>query len=148
MPTPTYAVTADLTRAAGGATRLVEIADFDGDGVVDAGLTDEALVKAEGLVNSYVRKVHVTPLVAPIPESIVTITADIAIWMLKGWRDALTEFDVELHADRVKWLEGIASGKVDLGAAPTTAASPFNAASSTARPSSKAVSRENTKGFW
>ncbi len=147
MASPTYATSTDLQRAAGGATRLLELTDFDDDGSEDTDLVADTLCQAEGLVDSYVRKVHTTPLVAPIPQSITTITANIAIWMLKGYRDAHTESDIERHLLRVKWLEGVAKGSIDLGATPTTAASPLNKASSTARPSSKAVSRENMKGY-
>lgn len=145
MAIPTYATS--LVDAAGGAMRLTQLLDQDGDGTDDTGLSDRVLCEAEGIVNSYVRKVHNVPLIAPIPQTIATMTADIAIFLLKGRRDALTEGDLARHEERIRWLEGIAKGRVDLGATPTTSASPHNVASSTARPSSKAVSRENLKGF-
>ncbi len=148
MAIPVYATSADLQRAAGGAERLLQIADHDDDGVLDTDLVNDVLCQAEGLIDSYIRMVHVTPLTVPIPQSITTIAADIAVWMLKGYRDAHNEADIERHDARVRWLEGVAKGSIDLGAAPTTAASPHNVASSTDRPSSKAVSRETTKGFW
>lgn len=142
-----YATRADVVVAAGGTARLLQLADFDGDSKEDTGLVDAALVEAEGLINSYVRKKREVPLPGPIPDVIRTTTASMAVWVLKRNRDALTEADVMLQEQRIAWLENLASGKVDLGINPAPPASPHNQPSATDRPTAKAVSRENLKGF-
>ena len=146
MP-PVYATRADVVIAAGGTARLLQLADHDADSKEDDDLVDSAIIEAESLINSYVRKKREVPLPPPVPDVIRTMTANIAVWVLKSRRDALTEADAMLQEQRVQWLENLARGKVDLGVNPAPAASPHNQPSATARPTSKAVSRENLKGF-
>ena len=146
MP-PVYATRADVVIAAGGTARLLQLSDFDGDSKEDTDLVDSAIIEAEALINTYVRKKREVPLPAPVPDVIRTMTANIAVWVLKSRRDALTEADVMLQEQRVQWLENLARGKVDLGVNPAPAASPHNQPAATDRAASKAVSRENLKGF-
>lgn len=146
MP-PVYATRADVVIAAGGTARLLQIADQDADGKEDTDLVDAALIEAEGLINSYVRKKREVPLPAPIPDVVRTTTASMAVWVLKRNRDALTEADAILQEQRIAWLENLAAGKVDLGINPAPPASPHNQPAATDRPTAKAVSRENLKGF-
>ena len=141
-----YATEATVQRAAGGVARLVQIADQDDSSEIDSGLIDAAIDEAESLIHSYVRKVRATP-VSPAPTILVTLASNLAVYVLKGWRDALTESDQLKHEQRIAWLEGVAARKIDLGVSPTPSPSANNPAAATDRPSSKAVSRENLKGF-
>jgi len=147
MATPVYAVRADVVNAAGGEARLLQIADWDGDGVEDTGLVDGVLCEMEGFVNSFVRKVFDVPLQAPIPQTIVTITATLTVHELKARRDATTEIDDVHQEQRIKWLENLAAGRVDIGVSPPPTASSQNSTRALDRPSTKAVSRDNLKGF-
>lgn len=146
MP-PVYATRVDVVRSAGGTARLLQIADQDGDSKEDTNLVDDAIVEAEAMINSYVRKKREVPLPVPIPDMIRTMAANLAVYTLKMWRDALTDADVVLQEQRIAWLENFAAGKVSLGVNPAPPPSPHNRPAATDRPSSKAVSRENLKGF-
>jgi len=142
----TYASRADVVLAAGGEARLLQITDFDGDGLEDSGIVTDAVDEAEAQINTYARKRFATPF-DPVPESIRRLAANLAVYVLKARRDALTESDDRLQDARLDWLAMLANGKVDPGISPAPAASPHNAPSTTDRPSSKAISRENLEGF-
>ena len=142
----TYATRADAVIAAGGVARLVQLSDFDGSGTEDETLVDDAMDEAEGVINSYMRKRFEVPLVV-VPEIIRRTTANMAIYFLKSRRDAVTEKDAVEQEQRITWLEGLASGKIDPGVSPKLAKSPHNNPTATERPTSKAVSRDSLKGF-
>jgi phage gp36-like protein len=144
---PLYCTEVDVARHAGGAKRLTELSDTDADGGNDSGLVDAAIDAAEALVNSYARKQYEVPFPDPAPPSIQEITAGIAVYNLKSWRDAITEGDQVKQDARVEWLENLAKGIVDPGVSPVPASSAHVAVSNTARPNKKAVSRDKLKGF-
>jgi phage gp36-like protein len=141
-----YATAADVQVAAGGVKRLLQITDIDGDALEDTGVVDAALDEAEAMINSYARKKFEVPFTT-VPEIIKRTAANLAVWVLKRNIDALTEQDSMTHDAQIEWLEGLASGKVDPGVTPSPTASAHNQPSTTDRPTSKAVSRENLKGF-
>jgi len=143
---PLYCAEVDVARHAGGVKRLTEIADTDGDGSNETGLVDKAIDASEALVNSYARKQYEVPFL-PVPPSITEITAGLSVYNLKCWRDALTESDVVKQEARIEWLENLAKGIVDPGISPVPASSAHVAVTNTARPDSKAVSRDKLKGF-
>ena len=143
---PDYATQAEVQRHAGGERRLTEIADHDGNGVIDTGLVDLALDEAEALINSYARKQYEVPM-NPVPPSIREMAAAMAAHNLKRYRDALTERDLVLHELRMDWLKGLGKGTIDPGISPAPATSGHVAAAATDRPKSKRVSRNNLKGF-
>ncbi len=143
---PNYATRADVVVAAGGLARLLQIADFDNDGLEDTGLVDGAIDEAEGLIDSYLRKKREVPLAAA-PQVIVRMAANMAVYVLKARRDAVTENDRLLEEDRIKWLENFAKGLVTLGVDPAPASSPHNQPRVSDKRSSRDESRENLKGF-
>lgn len=141
-----YVDRAVLISAVGGNDFLVQLADMDGDGVEDAGVVDSAIVDAEGMVNSYVRKLFATPL-SPVPAAIVGVTKRITVYLLKQQRNnAVTELDRLQYEDDLKWLKLLSKGEVDPGIA-SLAPSGHNRTTSTQRRSSKHASRESLKGF-
>jgi phage gp36-like protein len=141
-----YSVSADVQQAIGGAARLLQLADHDGNGVIDTGVVDDAIAEADAIINSYARKVREVPI-SPIPEIIKRMSANLTVWVLKRRRGALDDTDVINHQDDIQWLTNLSVGKVDLGVNPAPAASPHNVPTVTERPCSKAVSRESMKGF-
>lgn len=147
MASPTYASRADVIVAAGGESRLLEIADHDGDGQEDEFLVDTYICDAEGEANSYIRQKFEVPLIAPIPSAIRTNVAGWAVYMMKSDRDAATEGDELKHERRIKWFELLAKGLVDPGINPAPAASPKNAPRYTDRDTAKKVGRKNLEGF-
>jgi len=145
----TYTTSALVKIAVGGTSRLIELTDTDGNGREDTGVVTAAIDEAESLINSYVRKAgREVPLLAPIPPIIQTTCTQIAKYVLKRNRDALSEMDIEIHSLNLKWLADLAAKKVDLGVAVEPPASTHNPAAQTARDSDlKSVSRDNLKGF-
>lgn len=142
-----YVLRADIVNAVGGDERLIQLTDYDNDGTEDAGTVDDAIEDAEALIDSYARKVFATPFTAPIPPIIKTMAKQITVYNLRDRRDAINESDRENQVDRLKWLENLATGKVDPGIAPAPGPSGHNRSTATERPTSKRVSRESLKGY-
>ena len=141
---PDYATATDVTLAAGGVDRLLQLTDQDTDAQEDSGIVDDAIDEAEAFINSFVRKAgREVPLPAPVPFVIVKLAGRLAVWTLKQRRDALSAADDAVHEQDITWLENLAAGKVDLGVSPAPPASPHNTANASERPASRAVSREN-----
>jgi phage gp36-like protein len=132
--------------AAGGLERLTQLTDYDRDGDEDTGVVDAAIGDAEALVDSYARKVFAVPF-SPVPPIIKTVSTKIAIYFLRERRDAITDANRLDHEDRLQWLANLAKGAVDPGIEPAPGPSGHNRSTATARPSSKAVSRESLKGY-
>ena len=132
--------------AAGGAERLTQLTDYDRDGAEDSGVVEAVIADAEALVESYARKVFEVPF-APVPPIIKTISTKLAVYFLRERRDSVTDANRLDHEDRLQWLSNLAKGVVDPGISPAPGGSGHNRSSSTARPSSKAVSRESLKGY-
>ena len=142
-----YCVEADVARHAGGAKRLTELADTDANGENEPTLVASAIDSAEAMINSYARKQYEMPFADPAPPSIREMTAGLAVYQLKSWRDAITEGDQIKQDARTKWLEHLNKGLIDVGVSPNPPPSAQVAATNTARPSKKAVSRDKLKGF-
>lgn len=148
MSTARYATRADVVRAAGGAEKLVQVADHNDDGVEDDGLVNEYICDAEAFVDTYWRrKFEVTP--ATVPRAIKRLTAKLVVYNLKsdGGGQTITEREELEHEQHIGWLKDLAAGKVDPGINPSPAASPLNVGRVQPRPSSKKASREKFKGF-
>lgn len=141
-----YILRADVVHAVGGEERLLQLTDYDRDGAEDPGIVDAAIADAEGLINSYARKAFDVPF-APVPAIIKTVAKNLAAYCLRASRETITETVRVEQEDRIKWLEHLAQGKVDPGVSVAPTASGSNRGTNTARASSKAVSRENLKGF-
>ncbi len=141
-----YATRADIVFAAGGEERLLQLTDPNSDGLEDDDVINEAIIDAESLINSYVRKKREVP-VSPVPPVLRKLAAKLAVYALKEQRDAVTESDTLLQGDRIHWLEGFSKGTVVLGVNPAPTASPHNQPSASERPTSKSVSRRNLEGY-
>jgi len=141
-----YITRAEALIAVGSNERLVELTDRNGDGLEDDGILDDAIARAESMVNSYVRKKREVP-VTPAPQVLKDVAAKMTDFILKEDIGATTEKDERKHDRCIEWLEKVAAGSVVLGVNPAPAASPLNSSRSWSRPTSKAVSREKMKGY-
>lgn len=139
-----YITDDDLELAAGGAARLVEIADIDGDGTADPEVLAGAITDAEGWIDGYLRARFATPLASPTPTVKAQI-ADEGIYRIIKRRRMLTEQDVLDKTSRDLWARDVADGKIR-PSEPNPA--PSTAIRSAFRPSSAAVSRTGLKGQW
>jgi phage gp36-like protein len=139
-----YITTDDLELAAGGAVRLVEIADIDGDGVADPEVLASAISGAQGWIDGYLRARFATPLVSPTP-TVKEQVADEGIYRIIRRRRMLSDQDVVDKTARDVWARDVADGKIRPDE-PNPA--PSSAIRSAFRASTRAVSRETLKGQW
>lgn len=147
-----YSVQADLQNAIGGLDRLTQLCDWDGDGVIDAGVITAAVVKADSLIDSYASKNYTVPF-NPVPVVITTTSADLALVILRRQRQMATHDD-ELRWEQIAgpegWLSHLARGIV------TPGGDPLPLKHSTMAPDTvdstvggdRELSRGKLSGFW
>lgn len=107
----TYATQADL-EARYGAEEVLQLADRNRDGVIDAGVIDRALADADAEIDGYLGSRYQLPL-ATAPQIINVYACDIARYRL--YSDAATEEVRKRYEDANKFLRLIAEGKVKIG---------------------------------
>lgn len=141
-----YSVSADLQQAVGGADRLVQIADWDGDGVADASVIASAIAGADAEIDTYAVKLFTTPF-NPVPTAIREISARIARFKIADARGVATEAWQTQYAKDLEWLDALAKGQVAPGPDPFPAKSSVVVDKVVTRPSTKEIGREALKGF-
>ena len=140
-----YATMQDLETAAGGRTRLVQIADRDGDGVPDAEFIAAAQTKAEGLINSYAGKRYAVPVANP-SKMLVQVAAEETVYqMILRGSTGPTDAERDEADNRKTWLESLSKGLVVPSDPPPAKASTVK---NRFKRSKRAMSRERSKGFW
>jgi phage gp36-like protein len=105
----TYATQTDLEDAFG-ATEILQLADRDQDEVIDAGVIEAALARADSVIDGYLGGRYALPLATPFPPVIVATACDLARYWLHD--DAATERVREGFEDAMAWLKDVAVGKV------------------------------------
>lgn len=146
MPLP-YCAQADVEHCVGGAARLVQLLDRDGDGSADAGVLDAAIAEADALINSYASKKFEVPF-ATTPITIKTLSARMTARILHRGRAMELKEDVGAEDRDRKWLEDLARGSVLPGVEPIPAKGEIVTDTAGTRDTSKNVSRDRLKGFW
>lgn len=117
----TYATQTHLTDRYG-ADVLLELADRDGDNVVDTAIVDRALADADAVIDSYLARRYDLPL-ASTPAVLTTYAAQIAFYYLQ--RDRPTEEARADYKDALAWLGDVGAGRAELdiaGSEPATSA--------------------------
>lgn len=143
-----YATLAQIRTAAGGADRLVQLADHDEDGAVDAEVIAQAQAEVDGWIDSYAAKRYAVPLSAPSLAMQACAAAEVVYW-LRSKRSMLTDQDVAARADRSAWLKAIASGHVvPSDPLPTPATTARSAWVERDGDMPGALTRDNTEGAW
>lgn len=104
-----YASQAEIALSVGGDARLVELADFDNDGVADAAVIARAQAAADGFIDPFLRVRYATPIASPSP-SLVRLAADHAVYEMKKWRGGLTEMDLKDLENRERELKDYSKG--------------------------------------
>lgn len=143
----TYATQTNLEDACGGADRLVQLADWNRDKIADTDRIAAALAAADAEINSYLVKQRYVPLAEPYPSSIVNMAARIARFRLAQPRGMATEDMRTDYTDDRKWLKAVADGEIALDVDPQPTAASMRVDRSTARPTTKDVSRRKLRGF-
>lgn len=103
-----------------------QLTDDDGTGAIVAARVAEAIREASQEIDGYVRAHYSVPLVAPTPAMVNTICIDLVIHRLFRRRRAafgMPEDVMDQYKLRVKQLERINAGTLDLGEAEAPAAS-------------------------
>lgn len=148
-----YSTQADVQTAAGGAKRLGQLCDWDGDAAVDAPEVLAAIASADADINRYSSRRYTVPL-TPVPEGAMRMSADLAVYRLKKWRGVLDEndrtwFEANVANDRgTGWLQQLAKGEVTWDSDPEPTKHSRVRDDVHDRPSDKDVSRAKTRGFW
>lgn len=142
-----YASQTDVQLAAGGAERLVQLADYAASGSANPDVIASVLAEAEAIVNKSIQLRYAVPLAEPIPSIIRTLVAREAVWLMKLARDMVTEADLTAHTERMAVLKDIADGRMALGASPTPLKSSHVVDRATGPDDLRPVSRDALKGF-
>ena len=149
-----YCTQTDVEHAAGGAAKLLALADQDGDGVLDAVLLADAINDAERWIDSYIQRRYSVPL-DTVPDIVRRVCSAETVYILKDARDAVDSRAQSTHDEHRDWLEGVSYSRISLGVDPGPAKSSAVAAQVGNRSSntdddgdSIVVTRESLKGFW
>jgi len=140
-----YATSAEITIAAGGAERLVQLMDWDSDGVADAAVIAQLQTEVDAWIDSYAGRRFAVPIAAPT-GALRLHAAEEVIYRARLKRGGVGEEHAQAHTDRVAWLEGIARGHV-------VPSEPQPAPATSVRSvwitrDENEVSREKLKGAW
>jgi phage gp36-like protein len=139
-----YCTQTDIQHAAGGSDRLVELADYDGDGSVDAAVITSVQAEVDGWIDSYFALRYSVPVDSPT-STVVQLAAAECVYRLKGRRQGLLgDDDRREHDERKEWLLHAAKGLVR-PSDPAPAAG--DAVRSAVVVNNRDVSRANLKGF-
>ncbi len=142
-----YASQSAIELAAGGAARLVELADQDGDGTADAAVIARAQAAADSFIDPFLRVRFDTPIANP-SESLIRLAADEAVYQMRRWRTMVSQQDLEDRKERERECKDYQTGArrpdEPLPAKSTAIRSGIVAIDSDASP----VSRDGTKGMW
>jgi phage gp36-like protein len=133
---------------------LVELADWDGDGIADR--IADAITKADALIDSFASKQFHVPF-SPVPPIIAQHSATLAKLSLARRRgqlthDELEEWDSITSTDTKKpgWLYLLARGVVTPGGDPLPLAHSTMVADTveTTLPGDRDAARDKLAGFW
>ncbi len=104
---------------------VIELTDDSGAGIVDASVIAQMLTTADGEINGYLQAYYSVPL-AITPGLITSIADDLVIYYLMRRRHGafgMPEDVIRRYEHRIKQLEKINTGKLDLGIEPLPSSS-------------------------
>ena len=93
---------------------LTDLADDDGDGIVEDSIVNEAIEQASAEIDAYVGSRYPTPL-SSVPKIIKKLCIDIAIYNLHLRSDKVTDAWKDVYKNAVELLKAIAKGDITLG---------------------------------
>jgi phage gp36-like protein len=108
-----YNTKADLLAELSEAT-LMQLTDDDNIGVVDDNVLARVFAKSAAMVDGYCSNLYDVPF-AVTPPFIQALDLDIAIYLLFARRENIPESRAKQHTNAIKLLEGIGSGKIQVG---------------------------------
>ena len=126
---------------------LVQLADDDGDGVIDGGIVPDAIQKADDEINAYAATRYTVPF-APVPPLVRALSVDLAIWNLYARRGRENETVTKRYDRAIKLLRDIASGTATLGETPGPAESETGLPEATTTVSDERIFTKDTMGSF
>lgn len=142
-----YCAASDVQIAAGGAAKLIELADHDADGNVDDDVVEAAIESAQADMDGYLEKQVAVPMTDPVPNDVKWRCAKLAVLFLREGRGSLSPEHEKERDGHIKWLEGVRDGKIALAVDPQPAKSTMRL-DAAKKPTLRAVNREKLKGAW
>lgn len=139
-----YASITELQHAAGGPDRLLQLADWDADGIIDGPVIDQALAQADAFLDQYLSLRYATPITAPSP-ALRGLAAEQAIYWIRQARLQVGEEENRQLENRQRQLELMSQGRLRPDE-PLPARSSAVRAQFVERDSD--VSQKNLKGMW
>lgn len=106
-----YASQAQIEAAAGGADRLVELADWDADGVADPEAIAAVQDEVDGWIDGFASLRYATPIENPTQTLVQTAAAE-CVYRLRDRRGMVNDRDEARHQERLEWLKLLNSGRV------------------------------------
>lgn len=105
-----YVTQAEIALAAGGDANLLSVADWDGDGVVDANVIAEAQKRSDAWIDGYLRVRFETPIAAP-SDDIKRIAADEAVYWMRKARNMIGPDHAAARTEREREMSDYRDGK-------------------------------------
>lgn len=140
-----YASDDDIKLAAGGQSRLIELADWNDDGQVDADVIARAKAAADGVLDGHLRlrlsAAYLEALRANPTPTISELAAAEVIYWLKKSKDMISADDVELRKERERQLDLMRDGQFRPADEP-------RAQRAVIVENEGEVSRKKTRGMW
>lgn len=93
---------------------LTDLADDDGDGIIEDSVVNEAIEQASAEIDAYVGSRYPTPL-SSVPKIIKKLCIDIAIYNLHLRSDKVTDAWKDVYKNAVELLKAISKGDITLG---------------------------------
>jgi phage gp36-like protein len=109
-----------------GADLIEGLTDDAGAGVADADVITAVIADASREIDGYCRAKYAVPFTGTIPPMVVTIAIVLSVWRMYRRRTQSFGMPEDVQADyemRIKQLERINAGTLDLGVEPPPAAS-------------------------
>lgn len=106
-----YASQTEIESVAGGAERLLELADWDNNGAIDTGLIASIQEEVDGWIDGFANLLYDTPIASP-NQTLVKLAAAECVYRLKERRGTVTDHDEDKHRERLEWLKLLNAGKV------------------------------------
>lgn len=127
-----YAAKTDLD-AHFGVDQVLIAADRDGDGVVDTGVIEAAVLKASEEIDSYIGVKYTLPLVST-PNILLAWCCEITMYKLSAESGSLTDEKRTRYRDAVAWLKDVSAGRATLGVSESVAVADDTVETSTDNP--------------
>ena len=101
-------------------SEIIMLTDDESLGNVNSDRVDEAIEQADSEVNGYLGVRYSVPLGAPVPNIVVKLSTDIAIYNLysRGVAETVPEVRRDRYLSAVKTLEKMSKGTILLDVAP------------------------------